>query len=368
MLVFSNPLVLGLLSENPLGSPQDFVNVTGIDLCSKRSSLCSVLLDVPPGCAGASSGCPIVFCLHGMGGKNKGYVEQCGQPIHSRNHWIGVYPQGDPLAYRADKSLVTGWNDGQSVDPSRTLLRCKYDDFNCTLDPNDGTFIATMIAGLKAMGAAGHVYLFGQSNGADLSQRLASNAGPAMPIAGIAAQSSQMDSTPARSAAGPFNRNQPPTGGQRLAQLSIHGTADACIPYNGGPKFDSSIFELYSESVSNAAWATHNGCTGSLASTNVSLTYIPQSSDYHEAGVPATQRSTAGAEPPVGSGTATHWVWGGCPPTAPVEHYQSHGAGHIGTLTLREEPLVDVVLDFFEQVEAAFTAAGKQQQVEDNAR
>ena len=65
-------------------------------------------------------------------------------------------------------------------------------------------------------------------------QRLGANAGPALPFAGIAPQSGQLNRQPPRSAAGPFNLNQPAQGARHVAQLSIHGTADRTIAYGGG--------------------------------------------------------------------------------------------------------------------------------------
>ena len=59
-----------------------------------------------------------------------------------------------------------------SVNPNNTRLRCRYDNFNCTLDPNDGIFFRVMVRALRGVGANGHLYAFGQSNGADWAQRL----------------------------------------------------------------------------------------------------------------------------------------------------------------------------------------------------
>ena len=319
--------LLTALQPNKLGEPQELAKEFP-HICANRSNTCSVLLDVPKRCAGNVSYCPVIFCLHGFGGSNRGYIHQCGQHVHRRN-WLGIYPQGEPLAIRPDGSRVPGWNDGQAVNPEHTLLRCPYDDFSCELDPNDGIFFETIVGALQASGVRGRFYVFGQSNGADFAQRLAANAGPKLPIAGIAGQSSQLDATPSRSAAAPYNRNQPPAGGLRVAQLSIHGTADRTIAYDGGPKFGSPVFVMYSEPASNQVWARHNGCTGSLAASNMTLTYVG------------------------GIGTATHWVWNGCSADAPVEYYQSHGAGHVGTIALGGRALFAVVLDFFERVEHA---------------
>ena len=87
--------------------------------------------------------------------------------------------------------------------------------------------------------------------------------------------------------------------GLPVAVLAVHGTDDVIIPYAGGPKFNSPIFVMYSEPGSNEVWATHNGCTGGVAATNVSA-------NYSNKGVQAT-------------GVSTHHVYGGCHATAPVE-------------------------------------------------
>ena len=94
----------GVLSASPLvpnelGAPQDLQNVSGVAVCANRSSYCNVMLDVPAACASASAAqaCPVLFCLHGFGGSNRVYVDECGSGVHAHG-FIGVYPQGDPLA------------------------------------------------------------------------------------------------------------------------------------------------------------------------------------------------------------------------------------------------------------------------------
>ena len=347
--------LVAALPPNEQGHPQNFSHAT---LCANRSSLCVVLLDVPPACT--SGACPILFCLHGFGGSNLRYPDLCGLQTH-KSGWIGVYPQGDPLAKNPDDSLVSGWNDGQAVNPATTLLRCKYDDFNCDLDPNDGTFVAKIIATLREAGVSGRVYVFGQSNGADLAQRLAVNADKfALPIAGIAPQSSQLNNAPPRSAAGPYNLMQPRAGGPPVAQLSIHGTADNAIFYDGGSKFGSDIFTLFPEPASDAVWKRHNGCSGALTSANVSLDYFPATVEAdNEVRVGGGEALQYPPPPPTVKGVATHWTWGGCPPEAPVEYYQSHGAGHVSTAGVGGHLLLAVVLEFFGRVERAWVAANE---------
>eukprot|EP00586_Coscinodiscus_wailesii_P000056 CAMPEP_0172480720 /NCGR_PEP_ID=MMETSP1066-20121228/6085_1 /TAXON_ID=671091 /ORGANISM="Coscinodiscus wailesii, Strain CCMP2513" /LENGTH=80 /DNA_ID=CAMNT_0013242293 /DNA_START=61 /DNA_END=300 /DNA_ORIENTATION=+ len=62
--VLINTAVVTALNSNPHESPQNLHEIS--DVCSNRSSLCEVLLDVPPTCVDidGTSTCPIVFFLH----------------------------------------------------------------------------------------------------------------------------------------------------------------------------------------------------------------------------------------------------------------------------------------------------------------
>jgi len=308
------------LVSNVRGSPQELRDL----VCSGRDRDCSVLLDVPEGCAGSSSTCPIAMFLHQHGARNTQFPNQ--RPGVFDYDMIGVYPQG---------AVVDGsscWNDGFSCKN-----KCAWDDYACTQDPNDPEFIVGIISTLRALGAKGRIYAYGKSNGANEVQILAANAvaNPAkLPLAGIAANSGQLLAYPTRSGPAPMNYNQPCAGtqpcrgGVAIAQLSIHGTADGGIPFNGGTRGPVKILE--SEEASNAIWAAQNGC-----STN----------SPRETNVPATGK-------PVDKTTATHFVYN-CPSTAPVELYKVLKEAHLGTKTLNGEKTTGVVLNFFSKVEAA---------------
>jgi len=291
-----------------------------------------VLMDVPKACAGANSSCPVLLMLHGHNGHNDGFAHT-NQSLVFEYSFIGLYPQGE--MYEG----LTGWNDG-SMDG----LTCAYDDYTCTQDPNDGLFIAKILSTVKGLGALGRVYAYGTSNGANEVQILASNAVQhfdALPIVGIATRSGQLLSAPARSAANPYNYNQPCAGDagctstRKMAQLSMHGTADTIIPYTGGSRFGSDVFTLMDEKASDELWATQNGCeAGKIVSSNVSATYP----------------SETGTDV---SSTATHFVWTGCPSAAPIELYKVWGAPHGAADTLEGKNSQIVVFDFFNKVEMA---------------
>ena len=150
--------------------------------------------------------------------------------MHLRG-FIGVHPQGDPLAGPPGHPEGFGWNDGMSVNPNNTRLKCAWDDYSCTADPDDTLFFERMVSALRVTGATGHLYVFGQSNGAAWAQRLGANAGPALPFMGVAPQSGQLNARPPRSAAGPRNLNQPRCGNMALGPCASHPHSSAmCHP------------------------------------------------------------------------------------------------------------------------------------------
>lgn len=321
------------LTPNQLGQAQELKSSTLV--CEGRSSVCSVLLDVPQTCAGETSLCPIGFFFHGHGGNNKGFNWGAGKIIHEYN-FIGVYPQGEMYAGRS------GWNDG-----SMQGNKCNWDDFDCQEDPNDGNFTSGIISVLRGIGANGRVYMWGGSNGANSIQIFASDAGDGMPITGISAGWGQLMSAPPRSGPSPFNWNQPTAkprqteagrigDGRPVAQQAHHGDADHTIPYQGGARFGSKVWILMPEPESDKTWANHNGCKGPLT---------------NKTGIPATYKdhSTGGQV----ETTAILWQYQGCPPTAPVEYYQIIGAPHGGAHTINGRDAFYIVFDFWKRVEDA---------------
>jgi len=311
------------LSSNWNGYPQE-LKLIDTSVCDGRSSICSVLMDVPSPCAGDNSSCPIIMMFHGHGGNNQHYS---GRPVSVYNYgFIGIYPQGELYNGRS------GWNDG-SMDG----LQCEWDQYNCTKDPNDSNFVLAIVLSLRSLGAYGRVYAYGTSNGANEVQILGANsmAKGQLPIVGIAARSGQMLAKPTRSGPGPFDWNQPCAGdnpcegGSVVAQLSIHDLADPVIPYAGGARFNSPVFILSDEEVSCATWARQNNCSATQTNTTVDAS-------THQ-----------------GSTTAKFIAWDGCPDVAPVELYKVSGGSHVGTVSLRGEDVLVTVFEFFTKVEKA---------------
>ena len=296
------------LEANPPGSPQSLTD----KICPGRPrTYCEVQLDVPSSCVNVA--CPIVFFLHGSGGNIQGYAQRTG--VHSAN-MIGVYPQGE-----------RGWNTGPK--PGNT---CAWNNYECQDDPDEGDYIAAIISEIRSLGATGNIYVIGSSNGAALAHRLASNAGDALPIKGIVAKVTQLLSSPNRSGPGVLNYNQPRSGAPAVSVLSIMGTDDPLIPYEGGSSNvfgGDQSFQLMDSVESMETWSSHNGCDGTVS---IDYNYVTDQ----------------------GTGRAIKYDYsGGCSSGILLEHYAIEGGGHnAGGASINGEK-VDYVIsyDFINRVE-----------------
>merc|ERR1719277_2452564 len=298
------------LASNQKESPQSLEQ--GTSVCEGRSSRCEVLLDVPQSCVtSGTSTCPIVFFLHGAGGTNDWFGRTSG--VHEAQ-MIGIYPQGED-----------GWNTGPKNGNA-----CDWDDFSCTQDPDEGDFIARIIAEVRGRGAQGNIYVSGNSNGAALAHRVAANAGDDLPIKGIHATVTQLLASPPRSGPGVLNYNQPRSGKPKVSVLTILGDADRLIPYEGGSSGvfgGDTAFQLMPAMESNEVWAAHNGCS-----------LQPQ--------------STSGISSSMGTG-ATFYKYANCQEGTIVEHYNVHGGEHnAGGATLGGVSSNDILFDFVRRCEA----------------
>mmetsp|Transcript_24637 Transcript_24637/g.51568 ORF Transcript_24637/g.51568 Transcript_24637/m.51568 type:complete len:469 (-) Transcript_24637:233-1639(-) len=327
LLALSNRITSNnALVPNSPESPQILSLTTNVCSSQGRTDKCEVELDVPASCidtATDTSTCPVVFFFHGAGGTNDWFSRTSG--VHDANV-IGVYPQGED-----------GWNTG----PKSSNI-CGWDDFDCTDDPDEGAFIASIITEVKALGAIGNVYLIGNSNGAALSMRLASNAGDQLPIKGMVTKVTQLLASPSRSGPGELNDNQPRAGGPPVSILNIMGTSDMVIPYIGGGSSvfgDDVDFQLMSALESMMTWSSHNGCSKS-----------PEIID----GIVYSTISDS-------NGQATLYKYGGCPEGVILEHYALLGAGHSfgrGAALDEVEIDYDLAYKFITRVEAGSGGGG----------
>mmetsp|Transcript_3261 Transcript_3261/g.5007 ORF Transcript_3261/g.5007 Transcript_3261/m.5007 type:complete len:522 (+) Transcript_3261:218-1783(+) len=307
--IFANLTLLALqahmtsaLTSNANESPQIMS-----DVCSNSGNRpnCEVELDVPASCvSGGQSDCPIVFFLHGAGGTNNGFAKRSG--VHTAGY-IGIYPQGEG-----------GWNTGP-----KTTNVCTWEDFECTEDPDEGAFIANIISKVRLEGANGNVYVIGNSNGAALAMRLASNAGTELPIKGIVTKVTQLLASPERSGPGVLNYNQPFSTSPKVSVLNIMGTGDGLIPYTGGSSgvFNGdSTFQLMDALDSMIVWAEHNGCS-------------------------AVPEVTTGLSSDKGTG-ATFYDYKGCDEGTIVEHYAILEGGHDAGGASIDGKKIDYVIAF----------------------
>ena len=302
------------LTSNPIGFPQTVTN----EICNRHEnrSHCEVEIDVPEACSGFSN-CPILFFLFdAKDSSDYQSIDLDSRGIHE-NKYIGIYPQSD-----------SGWNVYPKIQNN-----CNWDNYECTSDANEGLFFADIIAYVKSQGANGNLYLIGKGIGASLAFQLASNAGKELPIKGIVAKSAQLLKTPERSGPGLLNYNQPSyeRGSASVSILSIMGTADEIIPYNGG---DSTLFNGYSEfefmsgHETISTFALQQGCTG--------------------------ESSISGFSTNRGDGMAIlRNINIGCPPHFSIQHYVISQGTHDLNGAIIDGKLVDYQLayEFIEEVE-----------------
>ena len=171
----------------------------------------------------------------------------------------------------------------------------------------------------------------GNSNGAALALRLAVNAGDKLSIKGIVASVTQLLESPQRSGPGVLNYNQPLSSNPPVSVLSISGTADGLIPYEGGTSAvfgGNDNFYLMSCEESNEKWALHNNCDDTPVVSTVSAS--------------------------LGDGTADYYQYLNCDNGVFVEHYKVYGAGHNARRTeLDGKSSNEVAYDFITKIEEA---------------
>ena len=183
---------------------------------------------------------PVVIYLHGGGGnvdgaRNDGWVETA-----DRNGFVLVSPAGtgtDP------KRLLT-WNAGSW--PGGTCCGYAYEQ-----DIDDVGFIAQLIETLptKFNIDTNRIYITGISNGGMLAYRLTCElADKIAAVAAVAPPAIPEGCKPSRP----------------VPVMHIHGTADPCVPYDGGPGGkcirDSNLFETPGALAMSDAWRTMYAC------------------------------------------------------------------------------------------------------------
>lgn len=208
---------------------------------------------VPPGAVGPGAA-PLVFAFHGGGmtaiGDGGLAFENFAQvqPKSDSAGFVLVEPEGTPALPLTQPGALDVWNAGNCCEQAEQK--------NSNVD--DVGFVSAMIdaVSLETCIDPKRVFATGISNGAMLSHRLACQLSDR--IAAIAAVSGGMgnrdlDALPSPTTLFPCNPSRP------VPVLHIHGTQDACYPFDGGWGPLSAV-TFYGAPQTVADWVTRNGC------------------------------------------------------------------------------------------------------------
>ena len=161
---------------------------------------------------------PIVFALHGKGGKNTSWVNQL-KSFTDSGEFVGIYPQGH----------LDSWNLG--TEPSKA---------------DDVAFINSIIKELENYNNLNmnKIYAIGTSNGSGMVNKLGIHTSHFKAIAPVVSQ--LMESMPI------LDNTKP------VSVFQINGAADTVIPIGGGPK----LGHVFLDALKSAElWATKFECS-----------------------------------------------------------------------------------------------------------
>jgi polyhydroxybutyrate depolymerase len=187
-----------------------------------------------PKCYDGNKEFPVVFVLHGGGGKGKGMEKYTGQRFNQlaeRDSFILVYPNG----------YKKGWNDG-ARDTIAMARRMNIDDVG---------FFNDMIQDLALQLSVDldNLFVCGISNGGFMAQRLAFEMPHKIKAIGIVAANLSVEQS----------QKAPPQ--QAVPLIFICGTHDPLVPYYGGQitVFKQKRGEILSVAASVEYWKKING-------------------------------------------------------------------------------------------------------------
>jgi polyhydroxybutyrate depolymerase len=228
---------------------------------------------------------PAVLLFHGNGGSADEMEAASGlSDLADRSGFLAVYPQG--LSIGA----------GQPFWASSGRVELGIDELRFTADLLDD-LQARLCVDPARVAAAGH------SAGGGVTARVACDlAGRVAAVATVAAAlfAEPVECRPARA----------------VPVLSLHGTADEVLPYDGQPASVASPLPLPALPAWLAEWATRDGCPGD----------------------PEAFLDTA---------EVSGFRWTGCRDGAEVVHYRLNGGGHDLPLTVAGHPFAEVLWSFF---------------------
>ena len=176
----------------------------------------SVIIQTPPN-INLSKDYPIVFALHGGGGKNVQCVNEL-KNFTDAGEFIGIYPQG----------YLNSWNLGTEASKA-----------------DDVAFINLIIKELENYNNLNmnKIYAIGTSNGSAMVNKLAINTSHFKAIAPVVSQ--LMESMPIQD------------NTKSVSVFQINGAKDLAIPINGGFAFGHNFLDAYE---SAELWASNFKC------------------------------------------------------------------------------------------------------------
>jgi polyhydroxybutyrate depolymerase len=181
---------------------------------------------------------PLVFCLHGGGGTDSGFIKMANfNIIAEREKFVVVYPQG----------FQNNWNDGRPTTPNQ-------------LGVDDVNFFRMMIQQFSTTYKidAKRIFSTGISNGGFMSSRLGAELGDK--IAAIASIAASVEKNTI------YNNIN---GTNRVSAMYIQGTADLLVPFTGGVMTAGSGGTIASHAEVVTKWVIANNCNTTPVVTNI---------------------------------------------------------------------------------------------------
>jgi len=227
---------------------------------------------------------PVLVALHGNGGRPEGMLRDF-RPLVDQGRFVALIPEG----------IERSWNLGREASTADDVAFIEL-----LLDQLDGARTDTGNPDSGSGLDLDRVYAFGYSNGAGLVNQLVAHTDRFHAVA---------------AAASGLTHDLLPTGPVApVSFLSLHGTEDPVVPYDGGVGVAGHDFLPVEDSA--ALWADRFGCPAEPDATR-----------------------TAGGN--------IRLEWAPCDDGHRVVHYGFEGADH-GLPPDLEGGLLDLVIDFFE--------------------